>query len=140
TSILVISVFCLLNFSCKKEEQRPTLMVNDTSTVASDTVGRGVFVGYQHSLSGSALLYTDINAAKILTMTDFNMTPGPDVYVYLSTTASYSASNVIEVTKLTTGYTNSTLNYTLTGYDPKYKYVLVYCVAFNALFGYAELE
>ena len=136
----ILFILSVLISSCKKEETSPNVMVTNVGTMASDTIGRGPFTSYQHNLSGSALLYTDVNAEKILKLENFNMTAGPDVYMYLSTTASYSAANVLEITKLTTGYTNSTLNYTVAGYESKYKYVLVYCVTYSALFGYVQLN
>lgn len=125
--------------SCKKEEEGPTVMHNNPGATAIDTVARGVFTSYQHSLSGSALLYTDVNNATVLQLDNFNMTSGPDVHVFLSKTASYSAANILDLGQLTGGFTNSTLSYTLNGYDATYKYVLVYCVTYSALFGYTEL-
>jgi hypothetical protein len=125
--------------SCKKEDVGPAIMVNNGGAAAADTIARGLFTSYQHSLSGNAILYTDINNATVLQLENFNMTAGPDVHVFLSKTASYSAANILDLGVLSTGYTNSTLSYTITGYDATYKYVLVYCVTYSALFGYTEL-
>ena len=49
---------------------------------------------------------------------------------------------MIEVAKLTSGYMHSDINFDFKsqGFTSEYKFVLVYCVQYNSLFGYAELE
>ena len=87
------------------------------------------------------MLYNEKSGGRKLRLTNYNMTPGPDVYVYLSRSNNYSSSNVIQVMKLTSGYTQSDFNLQVpTNYLAEYKYVLVYCVQFSSLFGYAELK
>ncbi|MDF2454388.1 MAG: Electron transfer [Cytophagaceae bacterium] len=131
--------------SCKKKEDPgpSTTVTSEPPPDDSDTIGEGSFTSYDHGLSGSAVLYEEGDpAVKKLRLYDFNMTAGPDVYVYLSKTSSYSAGNVLQITKLTTGYTNSSITFDVTSpnYSSDYKYVLVYCVQFSSLFGYTELK
>ncbi len=131
--------------SCKKKEDPgPTTTVTaPPPSDDSDTIGEGNFTSYDHGLGGSAVLYEEGDpAVKKLRLYDFNMTAGPDVYVYLSKTSSYSAGNVLQITKLTTGYTNSSITFDVTSpnYSSDYKYVLVYCVQYSSLFGYTELK
>jgi len=140
--LFYLSAVLLFGFiSCKKEKPNDE-MINDDPTTAVDTIGEGTFTGYQHSLAGDAILYTEVSGNKILRLEDFNMTAGPDVYVYLSTTSSFNAG-AIQVAQLAvnTNYTNSNINFTVSSpsYTSSYKYVLVYCVQFSALFGYTEL-
>lgn len=131
--------------SCKKKEDPgPTTTVTSPPPANdSDTIGEGNFTSYDHGLGGSAVLYEEGDpAVKKLRLYDFNMTAGPDVYVYLSKTSSYSAGNVLQITKLTTGYSNSSITFDVTNanYSSDYKYVLVYCVQYSSLFGYTELK
>jgi hypothetical protein len=143
--IVLVASTSIVIISCKKKEDPgPTTMVSSTPPSAdSDTIGAGDFISYEHGLSGSALLYHEGDTAvKKLRLYNYNMTVGPDVHVYLSKTSSYSAANVIELQKLTTGYTNSSITFdvTSTNYSSAHKYVLVYCVQYSSLFGYTELK
>ena len=137
--LVVISVCCK-----KKEDIGPTVMVMSAPPSAtSDTIGEGNFTSYAHNLSGSALLYKEGNpTVKKVRLYNFNMSAGPDVYVYLSKTSSYSAANVLQITRLTTGYSNSSITFDVNhaSYSSDYKYVLVYCVQYSSLFGYVELR
>jgi hypothetical protein len=142
-TLLIAACAILLGLSaCKKDEEGPTLMVNDEVQNAGDTIGKGTFTGYAHSLSGKAILYKETDGDTILRFESFNMTPGPDVHVYLSKTASFSSGSTIEVAALSSGYTNSAVNFgvNINGYTADHKYVLVYCYQFSELFGNTTLE
>lgn len=140
---LVICSLLVMATACKKEEDPgPSVMVSTPPPSGdNDTIGLGTFTGYDHGLSGSALLYRDTASAVKLRLYDFNMTAGPDVYVFLSKTSSYSAGNVLQLSRLTTGYTNSSFSLDVThpNYSSEYQYVLVYCVQYSALFGFTQL-
>jgi hypothetical protein len=144
-TMMALATVCF--FTCKKKETTamagPSMMVNTSSpSHVSDTIGKGTFTSYDHGLGGNAILYKDSSGNKTLQLYNFNMTAGPDVHLYLSTTSSYSSSNIIELSHFTTGYNNSSINFpvTSTSYGSNYKYVLVYCVQYSSLFGYAELK
>jgi hypothetical protein len=141
SSLFLILVALFLFVSCKKKKDEVEVMVNDRLEV-EETLARGNFSGYQHELSGKAVLVKDTSGNTILRLEDFNMTEGPDVYVYLSRNSTYSSGNVIEVRNLTSGYINSNLNIDIDNSidHSDYKYVLVYCYQFSALFGTALLE
>ena len=133
--------------SCSKSESDPTpdggaLTVNDVTPTNSSIVKMGMFVSYAHGLGGAAALYVDPAGAKILRFENFTMSQGPDVHVYVSKAGNFSNASVIEVAKLTDGYTKSNVNLKLTSsaYISDYKYVLVYCVQYNSLFGNTELK
>jgi hypothetical protein len=100
----------------------------------------GIFIGFAHGLSGQAVVYTDDKKMRKLRLEDFNMTSGPDVYVFLSKTNNYSAGNTIPITMLKGSFSNSNLTLALNGSIDLsiYKFVLVYCVQYSSLFGYTE--
>lgn len=102
----------------------------------------GMFSSFAHGLSGNASLYTLANKERVIQLEEFTMSAGPDVYVFFSKSNNYSESNTIGVAKLTKTYNNATLSITI---DPAidlktHPFVLVYCVQYNSLFGYAELK
>ena len=104
--------------------------------------GAGVFTSYAHDLSGKASLFCGDDGNKAIRLEDFNMLAGPDVYIFISKSNNYSKANVIEVAKLTSGYMDSNINFDLKSqsFTSEHKFVLVYCVQYNSLFGFAELE
>ena len=107
-----------------------------------ETLKTGTFESYAHSLSGNVAVIKDTTGNVILRLENYTMTAGPDVDVYLSKTSSYSQSNIIKIDHLLDGYSNGTRNIDIANNSDlaTYKYVLVWCVAFNQLFGYAELK
>jgi hypothetical protein len=135
----------LLLFSCGGEEEVPSGpqdMVADMLPDDKDQRAVGTFISYAHSLSGKAVLLQDDAGSKAIRLEDFNMTAGPDVYVFVSRSNNYSIANVIEVARLSSGYTNSAINFNFNSpeFTSDHKFVLVYCVQYNSLFGYAELK
>lgn len=102
----------------------------------------GVFSSYAHSLAGNAVVYTDEQGNRTLRLENYTMTEGPDVYVFLSKTNNYSQANTIGISKLKNSFNDSALHLSV---DPQidlhtHKFVLIYCVQYNSLFGYAELK
>jgi hypothetical protein len=87
-------------------------------------------------------VYTEPNNKRTLRLENFTMTPGPDVYVFVSKTNNYSAANTIPITMLKESYNNSNLSLALDDQIDltTHKFVLVYCVQFSSLFGYAETK
>ena len=137
----------LIFFSCSKSGSDPTpdgglSMVNDAAPSNSTVFKMGMFVSYAHGLDGTAALYVDPAGAKVLRFENFTMSQGPDVYVYLSKANNFSKANVIEVSKLTDGHSKSNINFKVTSpsYTSDHKFVLVYCVQYNSLFGNTELK
>lgn len=140
---------CLLAMAaCSTDDEPQPLEVgplqepvqNDKPPGNSEATGMGTFTSYAHSLAGKAVVYTDPNNKRTLRLENFTMTAGPDVYVFLSKTNNYSAANTIAVTMLKGGYTDSNLSLMLDDQVDltTHKFVLVYCVQFSSLFGYAE--
>lgn len=144
-SIGALLLASCLAFSCGSEEEvvpdTTNDMVMDMTPDDQDAKGMGVFTSYAHNLSGKAILLSD-NNSNTVRLEDFNMTAGPDVYVFVSRSNNYSQANVIQVAKLTSGYVDSDINLSFNSaeFTREHKFVLVYCVQYNSLFGYAELK
>jgi len=142
-SILLVCV-ATLSMSCGEEtiSGGPNSSIMDMAPENKKQTGAGVFTSYAHDLSGKASLFCGYGDNKAIRLEDFNMLAGPDVYVFISKSNNYSKSNVIEVAKLTSGYMDSDINFDFKSqrFTNEYKFVLVYCVQYNSLFGYAELE
>jgi hypothetical protein len=142
----IILIASIITFSCDSEEEMSPAgmdsMVMDMLPDSTDQNGMGIFTSYAHNLAGEAILLTDDAGKRVIRLEDFTMTAGPDVYVFVSKSNNYSQSNVIEVAKLTSGYMDSDINFDFSSsaYTSDYKFVLVYCIQFNSLFGFAELK
>lgn len=146
---VLLLVVSLITFAACSTEDDPapldtdplqTPEINDNPPVNAVAMGMGAFTSYAHNLSGKAVVYSEPNSKRTLRLENFTMTPGPDVYVFVSKSNNYSAANTIAVAMLTGGYDNSNLSLSL---DDEidlttHKFVLVYCVQFSSLFGYAE--
>jgi hypothetical protein len=133
----------MLSSSCGEEElsEGPNISTVDMAPADKMESGLGIFTSYAHDLSGKAILLCGSDS-KAIRLEDFNMLAGPDVYVFVSKSNNYSKANVIEIAKLTSGYLDSDINFEFnaSSYTNEYKFVLVYCVQYNSLFGYAELR
>ncbi|MEJ7644795.1 MAG: DM13 domain-containing protein [Chryseolinea sp.] len=147
-NVLLFVIFAFV--SCNSDEDPKPLeteelqepIITDEAPANSAPTSMGAFTSYAHGLSGKAVIYADASNAQTLRLELFNLTSGPDVYVFLSKSNNYSAANAIPITMLKGSYANNNLTLTLdNSIDLEtHKFVLVYCVEFSSLFGFAELE
>lgn len=111
-------------------------------------VARGQFGGAidpVHHANGIASIYRLDDGQRVLRLENFKSTNGPNLYVYLSGTASprnsaqLSAAGEFEVAPLKGNIGNQ--NYALpAGLDlSKFKSVVIYCKHFHVVFGSAPL-
>jgi hypothetical protein len=134
-------------FSCG-EDPKPAMtdveeaMISVDPPPSAQITRSGIFSSFAHSLAGNCGLYIDDKSNKTLRLENFTMTMGPDVYVFVSKSNNYSKANVITIGKLSESYSNDGLNLKVdsTINLDDYKFVLVYCVQYNSLFGYTELK
>ena len=109
------------------------------SSVSGNVEYEGTFVDADnfHKTSGTAKVVT-IEGKGYVSLESFQTTNGPDLYVYLST--SKDSSDVVSLGKLKGNRGNQ--NYEVpNGVDlRKYNTVIIWCKAFSALFGSAELK
>nr|MDQ3883616.1 DM13 domain-containing protein [Thermoproteota archaeon] len=108
---------------------------------STSTIYTGTFVGVNdgiHNAEGMARVIPLDDGSMILRLENFKATNGPDLYVYLST--NDSASDFVNLGRLKGNIGNQ--NYNIPeGIDfSKYDAVLIWCRAFNVLFGSAELR
>jgi hypothetical protein len=136
--ICLIVFTILFAFSCQEEVEMKMLMddIDDEFRVIS--TGSLIDLNTGHSLQGKVIFLTNSNNEKILRMEDFSVVNGPDVNVYLSKTSEFK--DVIDLGDLRA--TQGNINYEI---DPainttEYKFVLVWCIKYAVLFGYAEVK
>jgi len=96
-----------------------------------------------YSINGSGILKVDAGGnLKIEFSTDFSISSGPDLFVYLSNVSSGSAVNTSGLLIASLGSTSGARTYTVpsgTGIND-YKYLVVHCRQFSSTFGNAELK
>jgi hypothetical protein len=140
----VLLCLAILSTSCGEETVSGGSIITALEMTPEDKneTGMGTFTSYAHALSGNAILLCGDDNNKVVRLENFNMLAGPDVYIFISKSNNYSKSNVIEVAKLTSGYMDSYVNldFNPQAFTSEYKFVLVYCVQYNSLFGFAELQ
>lgn len=100
------------------------------------------FTGYAHSLSGKAVVYERTSGGRIVSLENFTMTSGPDVFILFSRSNVYSKANTVAVSMIRGSYQNATVQYELPDDIDltTHPFVLVYCVRFSQIFGVAEVR
>jgi hypothetical protein len=146
---LTLALFLFMaSAACSPDEEPKPLVAEDVQEPLKDvdrpsgTIATimGTFTSFAHGLSGKVVIDTDSSNNRTLRLENFTMNQGPDVYVFLSKSNNYSAANTIPLALLKEGYSNSNLTLSVdeTVDLNEHKFVLVYCVQFSSLFGYAE--
>jgi hypothetical protein len=118
--------------------------ITNTQTESQPITKTGTFgeVDRIHKGSGTAKLI-DINGTKTLRFEDFQVTNGPDLYVYLTknptpTSSTDSLGEFINLGRLkgNVGNQNYEITQDISGYDT----VVIWCQQFSQLFSYANLK
>ena len=131
---LMLNSFLLMSLvflACSKDDNDMGNIPPDTSTFV------GNFVSSAHATSGTASVNED---ETLLTLKNFKTDSGPDLNIYLASDIANVEGDYIDlgdIKGLDGDYTydlSASTDYT------KYKYVVVWCVAFHVNFGYATLE
>lgn len=126
---IVICVFlsALLFVSCSKD---------DTDDPAPEAAFKGDFVSAVHPTSGRASIDQE---ETTLSLSNFKSDDGPDLNIYLASSLTTVTNDFIDlgdIAGIDGDYAYSlpeNVDYAI------YKYVVVWCVAFDVNFGYAEL-
>jgi hypothetical protein len=122
----LVLIILLFN-SCSKDDM--------TNKPVNGAFG-GSFVSSAHNTSGTASIDED---QTTLTLTNFKTDAGPDLNMYLSSNLSNITADYIDLGDIKGVEGNFTYDLPDNVDFTTYKYVVVWCVAFNVNFGYAEL-
>ncbi len=126
-----------LVLGCNPEDATPTTPANDVFDETKATLLReGTWMGSgSYAVSGVAQVYDD-KGKKVLLLTDFSSSNGPDLRVYLSTTTG--AASFVNLGKLKS--TSGKQTYDIPdGTDiDQFKFALIWCQQFSVLFGKSE--
>lgn len=136
---LIILFLLGLVMGCGSEDTTPTMPVNEVFDETKATLLReGTWTGSgSYAVSGAAKIYND-KGKKVLLLTDFSSSNGPDLRVYLSTTTSATAFVNLGKLKSTSGKQTYEIP---DGTDiEQFKFALIWCQQFSALFGKSETK
>ncbi len=128
-----IPVICILSaglflISCSKDD--------NTDSDPNQAAFKGDFVSAVHQTSGSASIDQD---ETTLSLTNFKTDSGPDLNMYLATSITNVVNEYIDLGDIKGIDGNYTYDLPDNVDFADYKYVVVWCVAFNVNFGSAEL-
>ena len=136
----------LLFINKSVSETFPTTSVaaNSRDAAAPKELASGQFKGYAHETQGNAGIY-DVNGKRVLRLTDFKTSNGPDVHVYLvAASDAMDDATVKKVGFIDLGSMKG--NKGDQNYDVpadadlnKYKSVSIWCARFGVNFGAASL-
>ena len=136
--ILAFVVFSISLIACKKEDLANTNTLNQMVDTTAVLIYKGSFVNGPHgAVMGNVEIY-NLNGKFQVKLSSFNTTNGPDLHVYISKEAM--PVNFINLGKLKS--TNGSQVYDVVGMPnfTNFKYISIHCVAYNHLFGYAEIN
>ncbi len=125
-------------WGCGPEDATPTTPANDNFDETAATLLReGAWMGSgSYSVSGRAALYND-NGKIVLLLDSFSSSNGPDLKVYLSTSAD--ATSFVSLSKLKSTRGRQIYEVPAGTDHEQYKFALIWCERFSVLFGKAEM-
>ena len=112
-----------------------------TAVAARPTaLGRGTFTSDEHETTGTATLIRLPSGNRVVTLTNFATSPGPDVRVYLVPGDGSSVKGYLDLGRLKGNKGNQ--QYTVRdGTDlTRFGAVVIWCRAFTVAFGHAALS
>ncbi len=125
-----------------------------SSTVAANTsdsaaapkeLAAGLFKGYAHETHGNAGIY-EVNGKRVLRLTDFKTSNGPDVHVYLVAAAdakddaTVKKAGFIDLGSMKGNMGDQNYDVPESVDLEKYQAVTIWCARFNVNFGTAPLK
>jgi hypothetical protein len=103
-------------------------------------LGRGPFETVEHSTSGVATVIRMQDGGRVLTLTDFDTDPGPDLRVRLAPGNGTDTDDTVDLGGLKGNKGNQQYKIPSDTDLQKYTAVLIWCRAFSVTFGRAVLE
>jgi len=126
----------------------PATRVNQASTTAPVALRSGQFgtIDAIHKGEGTAAVYRQPDGQLILRLDPFNVTNGPDLYVYLSTdpaptnSAQLHQGGALEVARLKGNVGSQNYDLPADVDLSRFRSVVIYCKQFSVVFSSAELS
>ncbi len=136
--IVVLFVLSIGFTSCKKEENTPTTVLNETTDSTAILKYSGLFSSGPYGIVDGDVMIYKTGSRYDLKLTNFNSSNGPDLRVYLS--KQMTAGEFIDLGALKSTAGNQVYEITSVVDFIEYKYALIHCRQFNHLFGWAQLQ
>ena len=114
------------------------------SAAAPKELAAGLFKGYTHETHGNAGIY-EVNGKRVLRLTDFKTSNGPDVHVYLVAApdvkddATVKKAGFIDLGSMKGNMGDQNYDVPESADLRKYQAVTIWCARFNVNFGTAPL-
>jgi hypothetical protein len=102
-------------------------------------LGRGAFESAAHETTGKATLIELAEGGTVLTLTDFETDPGPDLRVYLVTGKVDELGDVVDLGALKGNRGDQQYGVKRSVDTERYRTVVIWCRAFSVAFGGARL-
>lgn len=102
-------------------------------------LGGGDFSSAAHETRGQASLIELAEGGRVLTLTDFETDPGPDLRVYLATGDTDELGDVVDLGTLKGNRGDQQYDVAASIDTDRYRTVVIWCRAFSVAFGSAEL-
>jgi Electron transfer DM13 len=102
-------------------------------------LGRGGFESAAHETRGRATLIRLAEGGRVLTLTDFETDPGPDLRVYLVTGDADDLGDVVDLGALKGNRGDQQYEVKRSVDAERYRTVVIWCRAFSVAFGSARL-
>jgi hypothetical protein len=106
---------------------------------ANVALARGAFTSGEHETSGKATLIALVEGGRVLTLTSFETSPGPDLRVYLASGSAEDLGKVVDLGSLKGNKGDQ--QYDVPGWVNlrTHQTVVIWCRAFSVAFGSAPL-
>jgi len=102
-------------------------------------LARGTFTREEHATSGKATVIRLAEGGRVLTLTEFATSPGPDLRVYLVTGGPDDLGDVVDLGRLKGNEGNQQYALPASLDVERHRTVVVWCRAFSVAFGSARL-
>jgi hypothetical protein len=133
-----------INKSVSESFPATSVAANSPDASAPKQLASGQFKGYAHETQGNAGIY-EVNGKRVLRLTDFKTSNGPDVHVYLVAApdamddATVKKAGFIDLGSMKGNTGDQNYDVPHTADLAKYQAVTIWCARFNVNFGTAPM-
>jgi hypothetical protein len=128
------------------DEALPPMPAASASALAPTTLASGKFHGGAHDTSGTATIYQSDGGKRLLRLTDFKTSNGPDVHVYLigandaTDNETVKKASFIDLGSIKGNEGDQNYDLPTMADLAKYRAVTIWCARFSVNFGTAPLQ